>query len=84
MLCIQAPGTALFVIFQGAIDKSSLTTWLPFLFSCAQQLILLIICVVFWWRDRRTALRVTRMKKNLDTTEHSDSDEERIPLVHDV
>eukprot|EP00698_Gefionella_okellyi_P007671 TRINITY_DN1876_c0_g1_i2.p1 TRINITY_DN1876_c0_g1~~TRINITY_DN1876_c0_g1_i2.p1 ORF type:complete len:236 (-),score=35.83 TRINITY_DN1876_c0_g1_i2:58-765(-) len=81
MLLIQAPGTALVVIFQAGINRAALTTWLPFLFSCVQQTVLLIICFVFWFRDRRARKRVEIRPSLLVNADEASDEEEKMPLI---
>jgi len=53
MLLLQAPGSFLVVVFQGIMYKESVSTWLPFFITGVQQVILLIICIVFEVRKRK-------------------------------
>lgn len=52
LLAIQGPGNALYAFFLGFSQKLSLTTYLPFAISSAQQCFLLIVCVVLACRAR--------------------------------
>ena len=57
MLTLQVPGGLAVVIFNTVVSPSSITTWGPFVLSAAQQLILLVICIVFSVRDWRARRR---------------------------
>jgi len=48
MLLIQMPGSLLVVFFfQAILNKASITTWAPFLFAATEQLILIIMCLIY-------------------------------------
>jgi len=53
MLVLQMPGALLIIFFQGVLNGASYTTWAPYVFQAVQQLILIIICIVFYIRDRK-------------------------------
>lgn len=73
MLLLQAPGSFFVVLFQvkisiyfnshrkGIIYKQNVSTWLNYLLTGIQQVILVIECIVFEIRKRRMK------KKELDT-----------------
>jgi len=53
MLCIQMPGALLVVFFQGFLNHAHYTTWFPYTFSALQMMILIILILVFWIRDKK-------------------------------
>ncbi len=67
MLLLQTPGGLLIVVYNAFIVPSDWSTWLPFVFSSFQQLILVIICFVFMCRERR-ARRVIAVDVSDDET----------------
>jgi uncharacterized protein with PQ loop repeat len=52
MLIIQLPGCLLTVFFQAVIGGADITTWGPYLVSAINIMILIIMCGVFWLRNR--------------------------------
>lgn len=52
MLVIQLPGCLLTVFFQAVIGGADITTWGPYLVSAINIMILIIMCTVFWIRNR--------------------------------
>eukprot|EP01119_Soliformovum_irregulare_P020463 TRINITY_DN6628_c0_g1_i1.p1 TRINITY_DN6628_c0_g1~~TRINITY_DN6628_c0_g1_i1.p1 ORF type:complete len:303 (-),score=49.56 TRINITY_DN6628_c0_g1_i1:51-959(-) len=53
MLILQAPGSFLVVIFQGVLEGKSVSTWLAFLLTGIQQMVLLIECLIFYFRNKK-------------------------------
>lgn len=53
MLLIQLPGCLLTVFFQAVIGGADITTWGPYLISGINTMILIIMCAVFWIRNRK-------------------------------
>jgi len=53
MLLLQAPGSFMVVVFQLFFYHENVSTWLPFFITGIQQIILLVICIVFEIRNRR-------------------------------
>lgn len=51
MLCVQIPGAVLFVLYQSVIEEEAPLTWAPYTVACAQQSVLLAMCVVFKLRE---------------------------------
>jgi hypothetical protein len=52
MLLIQLPGCLLTVFFQAVIGGADITTWGPYLVSAINTMILIVMCGVFWLRNR--------------------------------
>jgi hypothetical protein len=52
MLMIQAPGSFLVSYFQGVQYRESVSTWLPFFVTGIEQVILLILCIIFLLKKR--------------------------------
>jgi len=52
MLVLQMPGSLVVVFFQAVLNKADWTTWTPYLLTAVQQLILLILCLVYYLRER--------------------------------
>jgi hypothetical protein len=72
MLLLQTPGSFLVVIFQGLLYHESVSTWLSFLFTGLQQLVLLILCIIY----DRVFEKLFRKKQ----PEHSVQADEKTPL----
>jgi len=53
MLVLQMPGSLLVIYFQAILNAADFTTWAPYFFQCIEQGILVVMCVVFWYRDRK-------------------------------
>lgn len=77
MLALQTPGGLLIVFYNSLIDPSDWSTWLPFIFSSSMQLILLILCLVFTYRDRQREKAVAEALKEGNVLPH----DERSPLL---
>ena len=56
-LAFQFPGSVLIVIFQGFVNHADWSTWAPAFLSGLQQGILIVLCLVFMWRDYRAKSR---------------------------
>ena len=74
MLALQVPGGFLVVIFNTVISYQSFTTWGPFAISATQQLILLIICLVYSIRDwrkgkKKNDLQIQEIEPLIETDE---------------
>lgn len=57
MLLIQLPGCLLTVFFQAVIGGADFTTWGPYLISAINVMILIIMCLVFWIRNRNRIIQ---------------------------
>jgi len=53
MLLLQMPGALIIIFFQGVLNGASYTTWAPYVFQAIQQLILIVICIVYYVRERQ-------------------------------
>eukprot|EP01136_Pigoraptor_vietnamica_P002794 Opistho-1_new@31226 len=53
MMMIQTPGTFVWTYFLASGNDASVTTWLPYLTTACLQGSLLVMCIVFWFRNRR-------------------------------
>eukprot|EP01137_Pigoraptor_chileana_P037626 Opistho-2@34989 len=53
MMMIQTPGTFIWTYFLASGHDASVTTWLPYLTTACLQGTLLIMCIIFWWRNKR-------------------------------
>jgi len=51
MLLLQAPGAGMTVVFQ-ILDGADWTTWAPYGIAGCQQVVLIVMLVYFWLRDR--------------------------------
>lgn len=57
MLLIQLPGCLLTVFFQAVIGGADFTTWGPYLITSINLTILIIMCLVFWIRNRNRIIQ---------------------------
>jgi len=64
MLLLQMPGALLVVFFQGILNASDWTTWLPYIFGAVEMTILIVLCIYYWLRERSV------MRVNTSETEH--------------
>jgi len=65
MLFIQFPGSLLVLYFQAFSFHSDITTWLTNFLGAIQQGSLLVICLIFLYRDRRN--KKEQQERLLDT-----------------
>jgi len=56
MLLIQIPGSLLVIYFQAILNAADFTTWAPYFFQCIEQAILVVMCVIFWIRNRKRGI----------------------------
>jgi len=74
MLLLQFPGSLLIIFFQGVLEKASITTWGPYLLGAIQQLVLIIMCIVFRIKGR----------KRYFGPETKNNTSDRTPLLHNL
>jgi uncharacterized protein with PQ loop repeat len=55
MLLIQMPGSLVVVVYQAILNDGHWTTWGPYVVATIQQMILIVLCLVFCSRERRHA-----------------------------
>lgn len=77
MLALQVPGGYLLTYFNLFIAQTDVSTWGPFLLSSTQQLVLLIICIVYTFRDWRKARRERLEKAKTEEIEPLVAKEEK-------
>eukprot|EP01119_Soliformovum_irregulare_P006903 TRINITY_DN1930_c0_g1_i2.p1 TRINITY_DN1930_c0_g1~~TRINITY_DN1930_c0_g1_i2.p1 ORF type:complete len:291 (-),score=56.29 TRINITY_DN1930_c0_g1_i2:184-1056(-) len=53
MLLMQLPGSLLVMYFQAILNAADFTTWMPYLFQFIQQVILVVMCAIFHFKDWR-------------------------------
>jgi len=77
-LAFQIPGSLLVCYFQGIVYKQSWSTWLPYLCSAFQQIILIVLCIFFHFQRvgaRKSLSRSQVINRNLE-------EPEKEPLVY--
>ena len=52
MLLLQAPGSLVVIVFQFISLNTDVTTWLPYLVTAIEQIILIVMWFVFFARER--------------------------------
>jgi len=62
---IQLPGSLIVVFFQAVLEKTDVSTWLPFLINAIQQAVLLVECTWFWWVEYREVKRLEKEKQKM-------------------
>jgi len=78
MLAMQMPGALLVVVFQGFLNEASWTTWVPYVFQAIQQLILIIICTIYWNKERK------KDKKGVSLVVVPNEAESLLPATKDI
>jgi cystinosin len=53
MLLLQMPGALLVMFFQAILNKSDISTWLPYAFLFVEQFILVTLCVYFNFQEKK-------------------------------
>jgi uncharacterized protein with PQ loop repeat len=81
MLCIQCPGSMLIVYFLIFVSHEQVTTWLSYVSSLVQQIILLILLIYYHFKAKRSVVNMsinTAEKEALLTTSTYDD-----PYMHE-
>jgi len=64
-LLIQAPGSIAVCYFDAILSHLSWTTWMPYLVSAIQQIVLIFMCIYYHFRNKR----LSQKGETLETTE---------------
>jgi len=73
MLMIQIPGALLVIIFQGLLNHADITTWGPYLISGIQQMILVVMCIIFRQKTKEPPSEVERLLTVNESSPSSDT-----------
>jgi len=55
MLLLQIPGALLVVVYQGILNEADFTTWVPYLLGGMEQVVLVLMVIVYKYRAKRLA-----------------------------
>lgn len=53
MLAVQMPGAVVVSYYQGVLNHADFSTWAPYVLTAIQQVILIVMLVIFMCRDKR-------------------------------
>ena len=53
MFALQTPGNVIVIIFQAVLFSQPVSTWITYLITCVEQTLILIIIVVYHFRDKK-------------------------------
>ncbi|KAK5577719.1 hypothetical protein RB653_002664 [Dictyostelium firmibasis] len=68
-VCIQAPGSFLVVFFQ-IESKQNWSTWVPYLATGIQMIVLIVICVYYLIRDRKKNKKLKEEKDKIKSNQN--------------
>lgn len=60
MFALQTPGNVVIIIFQAVLFKQPVSTWITYVITCAEQLVILGLMTAYYIRDRNLRIRTHR------------------------
>lgn len=83
MFALQTPGNLIIIVFQAIIYKQAVSTWITYLITFVQQLVILSIVVVYCIRDRRKNSEPQYQYNHTSLTDEQIYQEQYIPSYSD-